>query len=218
MARRAVTTPPAPVTEESLLPVLRVEDVSLEVPTRDPSRPPDYLREMARAIYVTHPDGVTLEELAEDPRFAGLVTFQTIAKWSAAGKWAEERKRILEQQSAKLREDLKKELWSRITSVRVKQISDAELMRTKLNAALSTAIPRSLEGVVKAGIELMKYELELKQGIAQEIVPPSGGGGGGAQLDPRDELTNTEVLDAARIVLKARRAASAKKGSDGSGA
>lgn len=210
MARKPVVQAPPP---SAHLPAIRGEVVSLEVPTRDDARPSEMLREVARAIYVTHPDGVTLEELAEDPRFAGISS-ATLQRWSAQGKWSDERKAIIEAQSARLREDLKKQLWSRITEVRVNQIRDVEVFRSKLNAALAVAVPRSVEGVIKAGIELMKWELELKQGIAQEIVPPTGAGGGGAQIDPRDDLTREEVLDAARIVLEARRAG-ARKGSTG---
>lgn len=212
MARRAVTTiDPEPTPTPTPLPV---PEVSLEIARRE-ERPSEILREMARAIYVTHPDGVTVDEIAADPRFAGRVEASTISRWCSAGGWVDERKAMWGEAMAKLRAQLLNETVSRIGQVRIEQIKTVDAIRKKLMIDLQTAQARSSEGVAKAMIELMKLELELKNGIAAEIAP-SGSSGGGV-IDPKNDLTEGEVLDAARVVLQARRKAAKAIGGGGGG-
>jgi hypothetical protein len=177
--------------------------ISFEVATRDVERPSDRLRYEARALYVMHPDGVTLDELVKDARFEGKVSLTTMKRWASDDGWVAEREKVLAQFGAKLRSGLQKELYSRMAGVRLKQLEVVDKLRERmLSEALSTDA-KSGEGAAKATLDVMKYEMELSSSLAQELVPQ--GAGGGSTIDPRSAVTDEEVLEAAQIVLRERR-------------
>lgn len=171
------------------------------VVTRDEARPSDRLRFELAAIYVTHPDGVTLEELALDPRFAGHTSLPSIKRWAAEDGWVAQRSKVLAEYGDRIKDKLRKELYSRITNVRIGQLGQTEeLLKTMLKGAQEADV-KSAEGAAKVAIDLMKWQLELSKDVAQELVPS----GGGSAIDPRNEATDDEVLQAAQIVLRNRR-------------
>lgn len=189
MARKPVTTPIDPTT------------VDLTVPTRDESRPSDLLRPLARAIYVANADGITLEELAADPRFSGVISLTTLKRWAADDGWVAERTAALEKFGDKIKDKLARDLYSRIANVRIQQLSTVAELKADLLKKAAKAEVKSAEGAAKAALDLMKWELELSQNIAQELSPQ----GGGSSIDPRSDVTDAEVVEAARIVLRQRR-------------
>ncbi len=180
--------------------------VSMTVP-RDTSRPVDFarLRAEARAIYVCHPEGVTVREISKDPRF-GAVAASTLEQWCKDDGWVDERSKTIEQWGDALKARLKKELFQKVTQVRVRQIEDTRSAIDDLVLRSADAPVKSAEGAMKVALEYQKYELEL----ANQIAAGLGGaaGIGGADIDPRDDLTEDQVLDAAAHVLAARRDAS----------
>jgi hypothetical protein len=171
------------------------------VVTRDDSRPSDRLRFELAAIYVTHPDGVTLEELAADPRFAGHASLTSLKRWASEDGWVNQRAKVLAEYGDKIKEKLRKELYSRITNVRIGQLAHTdELLKNMLEGAKGADV-KSAEGAAKVAIDLMKWQLELSKDVAQELVPS----GGGSAIDPRNDATDEEMLQAAKIVLMNRR-------------
>lgn len=172
---------------------------------RDPDRAPDRLRYEAAAIYVTHPDGVTVEELARDPRFAAVSS--RLKEWCAADGWVEGRKKVLDQFGEKLRAVLQKELYNRITQARIDQLSDVATIKARLHEQIINVPAKSAEGAAKAWLEISKHELELVQTVGSEIGAGLGGAFGGVPIEPRNALTETEAVEAARFVLRKRREA-----------
>ncbi len=177
-------------------------ELAVEVTTRNPDRPSDRLRFEAKAIYTTHPDGITVEELANDPRFAS-VALDTLYNWSRQDGWVEERRRVLQDFGNRLKKDLQKALYSRLAQVRIKQLRTVSKVKQNLLNKLLHADVKSAEGAAKVVIDLMKHELDLSHSIGQELNPGQVSGGA---IDPRNALSEAEVLDAARIILKNRRA------------
>lgn len=171
-----------------------------EVPRRE--RTPDRARYEAQAFYVTHPDGVTLEELSRTPHLqAQGVTIDQLKEWSRQDGWVEERRRVLEGFGDKLKDQLQRALYSRITKVRVHQLDVVSSLKADLVSKALSAEVKSAEAAAKVVVDLMKHELDLSAGIAQEMMPASGG----AVIEARNSLTEEEVLHAARIVLAKRR-------------
>lgn len=171
------------------------------VVTRDESRPSDRLRFELAAIYVTHPDGVTLEELAADPRFVGHTSITSLKRWASEDGWTAQRTKVLAEYGDRIKDKLRKELYSRITNVRIGQLDHTSTLLATMLEGAKEADVKSAEGAAKVAIDLMKWQLELSKDVAQELVPS----GGGSAIDPRNEATDDEVLQAAQIVLRNRR-------------
>jgi hypothetical protein len=180
--------------------VVDVEKINVDVPTRNSQRVSDRLRYEARCIYVCHPDGVTVEELSKDPRFKS-VAYETMQSWCKQDGWVEERKRALEGFSDKLKSQLQKALYNRIAQVRIEQLETVQKLKNDLVDKSINAEVKSAEGAAKVAIDLMKHELELSVTIGRELLPNASG----PAIEPRNDLSEDEVLEAARVVLRNRR-------------
>lgn len=178
-------------------------EVTIDVTSvpRDPSRPPDRLRWEARAIYLTHPDGVTVDELAKDPRFVDAVSVHQMRVWCSEDGWVEDRKSVLAKFGDKLASELQKKLWSKLMNLRLGQLQTVEDLLADLVAKVKSTEAKSAEGAAKAVLDLLKYQVDLSQNVAKELSPRAGGG----QIEPRSGATDEEVTEIATMVLLRRR-------------
>lgn len=126
------------------------------------------LRLDAGLVYMTHPTGTTIEELHKDPRFA-VVTARTLERWSSDDKWVERRTEFLQAWA----EQAKAKLGTELTKARLQEMSDLQEVRLiamdKIRDEMTA--PKSLEGMIKALVEVGKREESVAVGVANEMMP-----------------------------------------------
>lgn len=137
---------------------------------RSMQRPGDKLYFDAQALYITSVDGITVEQIAQDPRFKGQVSLPTLRKWATEGRWRETREQALAGVKGRLNEILS----HRLQLNTVRRVQDLLSMREMLLSKLPGAKVRSFEGAVKELRELHKDLATLAEGYSAGVVDEFG--------------------------------------------
>lgn len=166
-------------------------------------------RERARfeagIIYTTDPDGVSVPELRKDPRFADIPE-KTLYEWSTQDKWVERRKQIFE----KIRAKAESKIGSVLVKSRLKEVEELqEVKDIAMGWIRAGVMPKSLEGLIKALIDLNSRREELSLSIMSEAMPgmQAGGQASGIPQIGTSEFSKTEVRELAHRAIAARREA-----------
>ena len=109
---------------------LELDDSVERVTGKQGRRRYDKMKLEAMAIYVTDVDGLTIKELAQDPRFKGNVSVDTLRKWAEEGEWPELRRKSL----AKVREALAVKLAQTLEYNYVRSFEDMIALRRETMA------------------------------------------------------------------------------------
>lgn len=166
------------------------------------SRQNGKLRLDAGLVYMTHPKGMTLEELHADSRF-GTVTLRTLERWSSEDKWVERRAEFLQAWA----EQAKQKLGSELTKARLQEMKDLQEVRMiameKIRDEMTA--PKSLEGMIKALVEIGKREEAVSIGVVQEMLPEGSNSRMGIAAAADHKLTEDERRALTRTILRTRR-------------
>lgn len=160
------------------------------------------LRVQAGLAYVGHAQGVSLEDLSKDSRFSA-VSLRTLERWCKADKWVEQRQSFI----SNWQEMARKRLAGQLAQARIdeldllEEIQDAGLAKIRQDAVA----PKSLEGVMKATIEALKYKDELREKIGADVIDKTVEGATGLPAELPPDLTEVEAAEAARAVLAVKR-------------
>lgn len=159
------------------------------------------LRAIAGMTYISHPIGISIEELHGDSRFS-CVTTRTLERWSRIDRWVERRVAFIEEWKAEAR----KRLTGQLAQARIEELESlAEIATVGLQKIREDVVaPKSLEGVMRATIDALKYKDELRARIGESIIDDAGTTGGVSRELPRD-ITEEAAAAAARAALVARR-------------
>lgn len=159
------------------------------------------LRAEAGLIYVGHPIGISIEDLAQDPRFAE-VSAQTLSRWARVDRWTERRIAFIEEWKAEAR----KRLAGQLAQARLDELDFlSEIASSGLQKIREDAVaPKSLEGLMRATVEALKYKDELRQRIGDTVIEEAGASGTVAKELPKD-MSEEAASAAARAALVARR-------------
>jgi hypothetical protein len=162
-------------------------------------------RERARfeagIIYTTDPDGLSVPDLRKDPRFAD-VPEATLYEWSKRDKWVERRKQVFE----KIRQKAEAKIGSVLVKARMAEVEELmevkDIAMTWIRAGL---MPKSLEGLVKALIDLNTRREELSLSIMTEAMPGMQEGRSTGPAIGQSEFSVTEARELAHKAIAARR-------------
>jgi hypothetical protein len=161
------------------------------------------LRIDAGLAYMTHPQGLTLDELAQDPRFA-RVSKRTLERWSSKDKWVERRQEFVAVWTARAKEKLGTNFMQR----RLQELEELEEVGVRLLEALRNdeTKPRTLEGVAKVFLDIGRRRDEIVTNVGNELVP---GDGERRQVaaPPVPALPPGEAAQLAKELLRIRRSA-----------
>lgn len=173
----------------------------------------EQLKQLAGLIYVTDPDGVTIEELATDPRLEG-VSPHTLRSWQQAGGWTKKRAQMWKAVENKARQRMTTVLATAQTAalrqfLEVRNVVLAHILgeRDKEgNWVIMPVAPKSLEGLIKSLIELTEKQFELTNRVGSEMVAAVAGGNRRDPLVPATGRAIEEVRQMARAQTRQRRA------------
>lgn len=159
------------------------------------------LRAEAGLIYVGHPIGISIEELHKDPRFTEL-SLRTLFRWAQIDRWVERRVSFIEEWKAEAR----KRLAGQLAQARLDELDLlAEIASSGLQKIREDAVaPKSLEGLMRATVEALKYKDDLRQRIGETVIEEAGTSSTLAKELPKD-MTEEAAAAAARAALVARR-------------
>lgn len=159
------------------------------------------LRAEAGLLYVGHPIGISIEELHKDPRFSEL-SVRTLFRWAQVDRWVERRVSFIEEWKAEAR----KRLAGQLAQARLDELDLlAEIASSGLQKIREDAVaPKSLEGLMRATVEALKYKDELRQRIGETVIEEAGSTNTVAKELPKD-MTEEAAAAAARAALVARR-------------
>lgn len=177
------------------------------------------LRMEAQYLYVSSLDGITISDIAKDPRFAGAVAPKTLENWSQKDKWNEKRRDML----AKLHGNLDQQMRGVLTASLQARIADLQAIRdeavSRLRAAYRDGRPvleaKSWEGVAKVLMTANQELDDLRQQTAGNLLPGEVADPGMAQIAEKTEghpgtkveYDDDELRTAAKAILQKRRAA-----------
>lgn len=164
------------------------------------SRQNGKLRLDAGLAYMTHPTGTTIEELHADPRFS-VVSKRTLERWSSEDMWVERRTEFLQAWA----EQAKQRLGTELTKARMQEMKDLQEVREiameKIRDEMTA--PKSLEGMIKALVEIGKREEAVAVGVAGEMMP--GDTQMGIAAAAEHKLTEDERRALTKTILRTRR-------------
>jgi hypothetical protein len=167
--------------------------------------PYEKLRVEAMAVYVMDMNGATVEDLAKDPRFKDL-SISTLRSWSAEDGWNALRKEAIE----KVREKLQTELKFRLSDNILREVRDLMELRDLAWTWLKATPPKSLEGMLKAFMDINKRLGEIADLVRQGILDDTGkrvetSTGSRVKADPKELVEISKMLTAKkRAALRAR--------------
>lgn len=161
------------------------------------------LRREAMLRYVCDPNGLTIEELAQHPMFKGAISQRTLERWASADRWVDERQKFIADWAAKARE----RLGNRMVQERIKEMDVlSEIVEVGVSKIRGDLVaPKSLEGVIKAVIDGLKYKDELRQAIGDDIIDKTVEGAKGLPAELPPDLPEIDAAAAARAALIAKR-------------
>ena len=159
------------------------------------------LRASAGMTYISHPIGISIEELHRDSRFMSI-SLRTLERWSQLDRWVERRMAFIEEWKAEAR----KRLTGQLAQARIEELDSlAEIATIGLQKIREDVVaPKSLEGVMRATIDALKYKDELRARIGESVIDDTGTNSGIAKELPSD-VTEEAAAAAARAALVARR-------------
>jgi hypothetical protein len=160
------------------------------------------LRAEAGMTYVSHPTGVSIEELHKDPRFA-VVALRTMERWSQLDKWVEKRVSFIEEWKAEAR----KRLAGQLAQARLDELDTLhEIVFSGMQKIREDLVaPKSYEGLMRATVEALKYKDELRQRIGETVIEDAAKDAAGLPKELPKDMSEEAAAAAARAALIARR-------------
>ena len=133
-------------------------------------------RLLAAERYITSMDGITVPQLVAQPAFQG-VSLSNMMTWQNRDRWVERRKEWLEKYSRKL----ESAIGTKIVQARLSEMALLERMKDALDeAALEklpngavrfTLQPKTLEGYVRARLDLSRQLDDFRVSVGDTIIP-----------------------------------------------
>lgn len=160
----------------------------------------ELLRHLAEIKYTTDPKGISLKGMASTEPFCE-VSHKTLSQWCAADDWVDKRQEYFDG----IRDGIKKKLGKRLIKISVDQLKNLDSISKTVYRNIKSSEPKSMEGMVAAYTNVVKTSNELRDRIAQEIVPGQLGGPAeaGSQITPK--LNEEEARAAALAIMHVRR-------------
>jgi hypothetical protein len=160
------------------------------------------VRAEAGITYVSHPTGISIEELQKDPRFS-VVTLRTMERWSQLDKWVEKRVNFIEEWKSEAR----KRLAGQLAQARLDELDTLhEIVFSGMQKIREDLVaPKSYEGLMRATVEALKYKDELRQRIGETVIEDAAKDAAGLPKELPKDMSEEAAAAAARAALIARR-------------
>lgn len=160
------------------------------------------LRLLAKMLYVSSPNNISLEKLSEKEPLSGNVSVNTLITWSTKDNWVLERERH--------RKNLEQAILKKLSDEQIKAISDQLTDLLEIRQRLYETVrdkdvrPNSLEGVANALIRLEQFMLDSR-GIAANIFAGSisEAESSSERQAPKSSYPVESLRDAAIAIIKA---------------
>lgn len=172
-----------------------------------------WMRKLAHIIYTTSEQGISIRQLAEDPRLSGI-SKTSLERWCAEGKWPEDRQEFFEG----IKKRIERQLGNTIVRSRVKQLQDVDSLLLEIRdkfkplfdeegkLIIPSPAVSSYEGLVGAYAKLITLSDTLREKISENVVPERFGGvRRDVEITATPKLSKREAREAARAVLQVRR-------------
>lgn len=123
----------------------------------------NYTRNLAKIVYVTAPDNVSISDVWDMGPPYNTVHINTLSRWSYEDGWVEAREEYRSNLEKKILDKLSKSHAKAITE----QLSSLDTVADQLYELINnrTIIPKSLEGMVNALIKLEQFRFNARVGI-----------------------------------------------------
>jgi hypothetical protein len=160
------------------------------------------LRAQAGMTYISHPSGISIEELQRDPRFS-VVTTRTLERWSRVDSWVERRIAFIEDWKTEAR----KRLAGQLAQARIDELQTLdEIVGSGMQKIREDLVaPKSYEGLMRATVEALKYKDELRQRIGETVIEDAAKDAAGLPKEMPKDMSEEAAAAAARAALIARR-------------
>lgn len=160
------------------------------------------LRAEVGMVYVSHPTGISIEDLQKDPRFSS-VAVRTLERWSKIDQWVERRMNFIEEWKTEAR----KRLAGQLAQARLDELQtlDEIALSGLQKIREDTVAPKSYEGLMRATVEALKYKDELRQRIGETVIEEAAKDAAGLPKEMPKDMSEEAAAAAARAALIARR-------------
>ena len=164
-----------------------------------------WLKQLAEVIYVTDKMGISLDDLAADPRFQGTISRMQIGRWAAEGLWVDKRRQFFDGLTA----TLKKRMGSALVQQQLRQMQSVEKIAADMEGQLSRSfLPvKSYESFANTYLNVLTYLDNARRAIAAEVMPGPGDHEHPALRGGPVEVTDQEAYAAATAILELRKKA-----------
>lgn len=181
------------------------EPVQVAKRETDPAKNPqarDRVRREAAILFCTDPEGLTVADLHEDPRFRHI-PLKTLQQWCTADGWVERRQSIFDN----WRRQVEDRLGSEMAKGRIQEIRELHKIRRMALQKLEgpDVQVKSWEGVVRSLLEVNERLEQLATSVSKELLPGQPHGAIGGQGAMRSDLSIDEVRAATKEILRLRR-------------
>jgi len=155
------------------------------------------LRLEAGLAYITNPQGVSLADLAADPRFRGQCVLRTLERWCSADRWPERREKWV----SGLAEEFQRRVGSQLVQRRLDELTALDEIRGIGMDYIRdpTVRPKSWGEAVKAVNETSERMDQLTKEVQGDLTPT------GQSADEKAPLAPGEADAAVAAILAARR-------------
>lgn len=154
------------------------------------------LRHLAQTLFVTDPDGISTQDLADMPEFA-RVRHDMIRTWAVEDDWRQKRRDVMQ----RWRQRIADRMGEKIAQQRVQAYEDAQKLYRQTLAFVSggedgvvSVQPKSFEGTVSTVIKLEKHMAELRREITA-VAGSAVDGRGPDRAAPSDNLPTFSAAD-----------------------
>lgn len=165
----------------------------------------DTMRLEAMCIYVTDVRGMTIPELARDPRFKGKVHVDTLQKWSEQDGWKDKRREAL----VRVKALLEVQLVDRLRDNIVWELRDLTGLRDQARHHSAHTPPDTWEGVAKVWLSINKRIAEIAEMMRDGVVDESGRSvsDAGQKTVVVHDFDPAQLREAAAVILQKQRSA-----------
>jgi hypothetical protein len=160
------------------------------------------LRAEAGMVYISHPTGVSIDDLQQDARFS-TVSLRTLERWSKVDRWVDRRMSFIEDWKTEAR----KRLAGQLAQARIDELQTLdEIVGSGMQKIREDLVaPKSYEGLMRATVEALKYKDELRQRIGETVIEDAAKDAAGLPKEMPKDMSEEAAAAAARAALIARR-------------